>query len=183
MIVNSIINETVQTSNKKTSKKPKKTGSVFLVTINTNKSYHCEDECVKKLMPELEVYFKALAENLFSDKNIPKLLVQSRKEKVLVNGKNEWIRKPVNLDLVDSIEAKTNIEANMDGKAFLHLHSYIRVKHRTHLLLDLTKITDITYKILKKPLTINGKFYRPRVRIDAVPDNSTRLEDYVKGDV
>jgi hypothetical protein len=173
MSIKSTINPGIYVEDKHKKKAKKVNTSLFLITINTNKSEHCNDKCTQEAMPGLKIYFRKLAEFLFSEKNIPNLL----------KLKPKWPNNPpvmVPKSDIISIEAKTNIELNRAGRGFLHSHTYIRVKHKTKLQINITLLRQNVYQFLEKPLTFNGEFKHPYVHVDAVTgDVEKNLEEYV----
>lgn len=148
-------------------------GSDFIVTINTNKSFNDRSEKYAARMPAIEEKFKGLIETLFSETNLPKLVQEVTKEE----GKT--IRRKPQPGVVEQVKSKAVIESNETGSGFLHSHTYIHIKHRGKVQIDLMTIKNVTYAVMKDVLTFNGKFLKPYIQIKGVHSSATGLANYV----
>lgn len=149
-------------------------GSDFIITINTNKSFHCCDGASADRMPALEKVFGGLIQNLFNEHNLPKLILEVKKnpDGTITKGKPEAGK-------IISVKSKAGLEANLEGRGFLHAHAYIHIEHKTKVQLNIQLIKTVSYKILEPVLTIGGKFQRPYINIRGVNSSSVSLERYI----
>lgn len=161
-------------------------GSDFIITINTQQSINCCKSEVIERIPEIERVFKGLLLSLFSEKNLPKLLVQANKtnemKKNARTGKMQYIyiHSPAPAGAVKLVRAKTAIEANIAGNGKLHSHTYIHTEHSgIKLQISLDTIKKVVYKVLEPVLTFGGKFRKPYVNVRGVT-NTSALESYVQ---
>lgn len=152
-----------------TDKKPKNEWrqSIFLVTINTNKSYNSRDPKTLELMPKLRETFDNMLHQLFDRRNLIKLLVDLGRpgsgEKKLLQPEN-----------VKDIEAHTQVEVNEEGRAFLHSHTTIKVTHNTRVHVNLKLLRAVVGKVLK-PVGVSNPF----VSVRGVK-TTFNVEEYVK---
>jgi len=146
--------------------------SIFIITINTNKSYNSRDLATLEKMQEINNEFDNLLHNLFDKRNLLKLFVDigkpGSKQRILLNP-----------DRVQAIEANTQKEVNKEGKAFLHSHTIIKIIHDTRVLINLKLIRAVVEKKMEKALTINGKYTKPFVSVKGTK-TQFNLEQYVK---
>lgn len=146
--------------------------SLFLLTINTNKTFNCVDKCKLERLPLIKQKLITLLEDLLSKKNILKLTLDLGPV-----GSNE--RKQINPDKVKNIEVRSQIEANLKGAGFLHSHSLIEITHDTRVQLDLLLMKNIIYKYLQKVLTFDGKFSKPYINLRATKSQEFAMQNYV----
>ena len=170
MKITSTINKGVFTENKK-AKKDKERTSLFIITINTNKSFNCDNECAKKRMPVVKIFFEKLIGKLFKVENIPKLLAGPLKD-----GKNGKI----DLNKIIDVKAVTKIEANLDIRGFLHSHTYIKIIHKTKVQINIPLLRKIVYNALEGVLTIDGEFKHPYINVKGLRSVEAALKNYVK---
>lgn len=149
--------------------------SLFLCTINTNKSFNCIDEKTCERLPEIKAKLIKLLEDLFTKKNIIRLTYDLGP----VGNKD---KKSINPERIKDIEIKSQIETNYNGRGFIHSHTLIEIVHNTRVQLDLVAIKNIIYKFLEKSLTFNGKFNKPYINIRATRSSSFAIENYVSPD-
>lgn len=158
--------------------KSKERASMFLVTINTNKSYHGAESY--ESLKSLEARFKDIAENLFSPQNSVHLLQDIGRPGSRLAANPIPASRSQN---IKSIDSKVQIEANTDGRAFLHLHALIKVVHQTRVRVNLPLLKRIVYKRLDpewdaKNNPSGGKF-RPYINVRGMKNASFNLENYV----
>lgn len=146
--------------------------SIFLVTINTNKSYNSNNLETLNRMPEIDKEFDDLLHNLFAKHNLIKLFVNIGKP-----GSKQ--RTKLTDEHVQSIDAHTQKEINHDIRGFLHAHTTIKIVHDTRVLINLPLIRTVVKKKMEKVLTINGKFTSPYVGVKS-RGTAYNIENYVK---
>lgn len=122
-------------------------GTIFNITINTQKSYNSKDERILEMMPELKDKFTLFLKTFFAENRLTDCLVDlSRSGKKVEDGV------PVTKDHIKKISAHTQIEANLEGNGFLHSHTIINVIHNTRLYVNLGLIRRVGSTFLKKYL-------------------------------
>jgi hypothetical protein len=178
MDISSTISEHI-TTQKKTSGF---TGSIFTLTINTNKSLNTKNEAVIERLPEIKQCFEDLAANLFAERNLPKIIeiFQFSTSTLQTAGKaKEKVIMPFDQDKIKDIKAETVIEANTDGLGFLHLHSVITVIHKEKVQINLKLVKAVVYRKLEKCLTFDGKYKKPYVSVRG-RKTAYAIENYLK---
>ena len=139
--------------------------SVFLITINTNKSFNSVNLTSLEKMQDIKTCFENMNHKLFSENNIMKLLVR-------VEGRgSERKQFDIDRDLIKSIKAQTSIEANLKMRGFLHSHTSINVIHKNKVQINLQLLKRVIYKSLEDCLTIDGEYKKPYVNVKATSTN------------
>ena len=171
MKVQSEIDTTIRTVNKKV-QKSKVHGSAFIITINTNKTYNSADEKAIERLPAIRERFTKLLQALFSESNLPKIIQEVYTE----NG----VKKFRMTNKLINIKARTDIEANIENRGFLHSHTYIQVVVRdVNIQVNMSLIKPVIYAALKDVLTVDGKFKKPYVSVKGERSSEVALEAYL----
>lgn len=133
--------------------------SIFLITINSNKSYNSRDMEKLNSMEKIKECFNNLAHKLFNKDNVFKLLrgVEGTKE-------NKSYYEPEK-DIIKNIDVNTQLEANLEVRGFIHLHSTIKVIHQKKIQVNLELLKRVIYKYTENCLTIEGQYYKPYINI------------------
>lgn len=141
-----------------TDRKPKNeySGSIFLITINSNKSMNTRDPGILERIDEIEKCLKEISDVLFSEKNVMKLLCVPLENKQKEN---------IDPENVKSIKVNSQLEANREERGFVHLHTTINVVHKKKIQIDLNLLKRVVYRKMNDCLTFNGKFYKPYVNV------------------
>ena len=182
MKITSEINKKVFTGSKK-SKVKKENISLFLITINSNQSYHSQDKTVLERLPKIETYLRSIAKGIY-EKNILKIIgvpEYNSKQMKELHVKQEY--SPVNPSDIISSRAKSNIEANGDGRGFLHLQTAIRIRHKTLIQIRIPLLKQMVEKILEPVLTFDGTFQKPYVNVRGIPSSADLLFEYVSENI
>lgn len=153
-------------------KKAEYSGSIFLITINSNKSYNSRDIGTVNNLEEIENCFKELSEKLFKN-NAAKLLVQ-----VEGRGTDKKII-PLEKDDIKNIDSVSQLEVNKDGRGFIHMHTTLTVIHKKKIQINLELLKRVVYRKMEPCLTIDGKYYKPYVNVRGKKSDYSIL-NYVK---
>ena len=161
-------------------KKNEYSGSIFTITINTNKSFNSKNEAVQERLPEIKKCFEELAHGLFTESNLPKLMTGVEYSP---NELGEKIRHQIPADIKE-INASTQVEANIDVRGFLHLHSVINVIHKGKVQVNLQLLKAVVNRKLNDCLSFpdkNGilKFNKPYINVRG-RKTVYAIEQYVK---
>ena len=157
----------------KKEKTNRKRKSVFLLTINTNKSFNSKNVNMDK-MQIIKKKLITLLEDLLTEKNIIRLTLDMGPI-----GTPRTEAKPIESNKIYEIKYKSQIEANTDGNGFLHSHSVIEIIHKTRVLINLPRLKNVIYKFMEPVLTIDNKFYKPYVKVKGATSQAFAMENYV----
>ncbi len=155
-------------------------GTIFNITINTQKSYNSKDPAALEMMPELKERFTLFLKSFFAENRLTACMVDLGR-----NGKKTEDGVAVEPAIIKQISAHTQIEANLDkhirgSTGALHSHTIINVVHSSRLRINIPLIKRVASKFLAKYL-IKKNGEPGLVYVSATARNSAyNSENYVK---
>ena len=149
--------------------------SIYDITINTNKSLNSNNSI--EFISQLKDMLKSFLVAVTRDDKFKKFITDMGK---VGTPRTEY--KPASPDIIKKIDISNTLEANINGRGFLHSHTIVKILHTSRVQINMELFKKVFYRYSKDLLTIGGKYEMPYIHVKGVADTAFNMENYVKGE-